>query len=40
VVEAALADDAIARLCAAGETASRIGEIVARPAGAPATVVI
>ncbi|MCX7229894.1 MAG: phosphoribosylformylglycinamidine cyclo-ligase [Burkholderiales bacterium] len=40
VVDAALADDAIARLRAAGETASRIGEIVARPAGAPATVVI
>jgi phosphoribosylformylglycinamidine cyclo-ligase len=39
VVDAALADDAIARLAAAGETAVRIGEIVARPAGSPATIV-
>jgi phosphoribosylformylglycinamidine cyclo-ligase len=39
VVDAALADDALARLRAAGETAARIGEIVARPDGAPATVV-
>ncbi len=40
VVDAAHADEAIARLGAAGETASRIGEIVARPDGAAATVVV
>jgi phosphoribosylformylglycinamidine cyclo-ligase len=40
VVDPAHAEDAIARLAAAGETVSRIGEIVARPAGAAATVVV
>ena len=40
VVDAAHADDAIARLRAAGETATRIGEIVARPDGGAATVVV
>ena len=40
VVDAAHADDAVARLSGAGETASRIGEIVARPDGAAATVVV
>ncbi len=40
VVDAAHADDAVARLRAAGETATRIGEIVERPAGAAATVVV
>ena len=40
VVDAARADEAIGLLAAAGERASRIGEIVARPAGAAATVVV
>jgi phosphoribosylformylglycinamidine cyclo-ligase len=40
IVDPAHADDAISRLAAAGERASRIGEIVARPAGAVATVVV
>jgi phosphoribosylformylglycinamidine cyclo-ligase len=40
VVDAAHADDAIARLTAAGESAWRIGEIDARPDGAAATVVV
>jgi len=40
VVAAADAEAAVARLRAAGETAARIGEIVARPAGAPQTVVV
>jgi phosphoribosylformylglycinamidine cyclo-ligase len=39
VVDPAHADDAVARLRAAGETAARIGEIVERPAGGAATVV-
>jgi phosphoribosylformylglycinamidine cyclo-ligase len=39
VVDAAHADDAVARLRASGEDAVRIGEIVERPAGAAATVV-
>jgi phosphoribosylformylglycinamidine cyclo-ligase len=40
VVDAARADEAIGLLAAAGERATRIGEIVARPAGAAATVVV
>jgi len=40
VVAAADAEAAVARLRAAGETASRIGEVVERPAGAPQTVVV
>jgi phosphoribosylformylglycinamidine cyclo-ligase len=40
VVDAALAHDALTRLRAAGETAARIGSIVNRPDGAPATVVV
>jgi phosphoribosylformylglycinamidine cyclo-ligase len=40
VVDAAHADDAVARLRAAGEAAVRIGEIDARPGGGAATVVV
>jgi phosphoribosylformylglycinamidine cyclo-ligase len=40
VVDAAHADDAVARLRAAGEAAARIGEIDARPDGGAATVVV
>ncbi|MFO1198853.1 MAG: phosphoribosylformylglycinamidine cyclo-ligase [Burkholderiaceae bacterium] len=40
VVGAADADAAIAQLRAAGETVTRIGEIVERPGGAPPTVVV
>jgi len=40
VVAAADAEAAVARLRAAGETAARIGEVVARPAGAAQTAVV